>query len=127
MLVLIDTKKRGASLSLVPRFKGLRVAQSVETSNAESPTMMHIHIQRPIIGCYQKEPMRAVYKHPKGRSRCFVFDRLIEVAKFLNRQNQSVQIRLYVYCPTPLCPLEAFSVGKILQIYVKYGKMCVVL
>jgi hypothetical protein len=31
-------KKRGASLLLVPRSKGSRIAQIVETSNVESPT-----------------------------------------------------------------------------------------
>ena len=35
--------------------------------------------------------IRAVYKHPKGRSRCFVFDEQLEFAKFLHCQNQSVQ------------------------------------
>ena len=30
--------KRGASLLLVPRSKGSRIAQIVETSNVESPT-----------------------------------------------------------------------------------------
>ena len=40
--------------------------------------------------------MRAVYKHPKGRPRCFVFDNPFEVAKFLQRQNQSVQLRLFI-------------------------------
>ena len=35
-------KRRGASLMLVPRSKGLRIAQIVETSNAESPTPMSI-------------------------------------------------------------------------------------
>ena len=37
-------KKRGASLMLVPRCKGLRIARIVETSNAESPTPMNIYI-----------------------------------------------------------------------------------
>ena len=36
--------KRGASLMLVPRCKGLRIARIVETSNAESPTPMNIYI-----------------------------------------------------------------------------------
>ena len=53
-----------------------------------------------------EEPIEAngvVYKlHLMRRSRCFVFDNQFEVAKFLWRQNQSVQLRLiciYV-CPT---------------------------
>lgn len=45
--------------------------------------------------------MRVVYKHPMRRSRCFVFDNLFEVAKFLHSQNQSVQLRLICkYMPT---------------------------
>ncbi len=32
--------KRGASLSLVPHSEGLRIALFVETSNAESPTLV---------------------------------------------------------------------------------------
>lgn len=36
-------KERGASLMLVPRCVGLRIALSVETSNAESPTLMQIY------------------------------------------------------------------------------------
>lgn len=35
--------------------------------------------------------IRAVYKHPKGRPHCFVFDNQFEFAKFLLSQNQSVQ------------------------------------
>lgn len=35
-----------------------------------------------------------MYITPKGHPRCFVFDNLFEVAKFLHRQNQSVQLRL---------------------------------
>ena len=37
------TKKRGASPLLVPRSIGLRIAPSVETSNAESPTPMYVY------------------------------------------------------------------------------------
>ena len=31
-------------LSLVPRYKGSRIARQVETSNAESPTPMQVYI-----------------------------------------------------------------------------------
>ena len=44
-------KKRGASLMLVPRHKGLRIARLVETSNAESPTpMLYIKSHESYIG-----------------------------------------------------------------------------
>lgn len=42
-----------------------------------------------------------VYKHLKGRSRCFVFDKLFELARFLEHQNQSVQkTPMFVCRPT---------------------------
>ena len=37
-----NTKNVEPALSLVPQPKGSRIAQSVETSNAESPTNVHI-------------------------------------------------------------------------------------
>ena len=81
---------------LVPRCKGLRIARIVETSNAESPTPMSIYFTLQDHGGLHQRPMRVVYKHPKGRPRCFVFDNPFEVAKFLQRQNQSVQLRLFI-------------------------------
>lgn len=36
--LIYKNEKRGASLMLVPRCKGLRISQIVETSNTESPT-----------------------------------------------------------------------------------------
>ena len=59
---------------LVPRCKGLRIARIVETSNAESPTPMNIYITLQDHGDLHQWSMRAVYKHPKGRPRCFVLD-----------------------------------------------------
>ena len=48
--------------------------------------------------------------HPRDIHRCFVFDKqLFEVAKFLNRQNQSVNKRLSI-CLVPAHPI--FSVEK---------------
>ena len=45
-----------------------------------------------------------------GRSRCFVFDKKNEVAKFTYRQNQSVKVRLFVYmCLYPLPTLRGFQ------------------
>ena len=39
--------KRGARLMLASRSEGLRIAQYVETSNAESPTQMYDYVQPP--------------------------------------------------------------------------------
>jgi hypothetical protein len=51
--------------------------------------------------------------HLKGRPRCFVFDGQLEVAKFLHRQNQSVQkTPLVCMCPAIVITLRAFSIRK---------------
>ena len=84
----------------VPQCKGLRIARLIETSNDESPTQnvivtplrIHLWLAKPI----RIYTIRAVYKHPKGRPRCLVFDQSFEVAKFLHCQNQGVRKRL---CP----------------------------
>lgn len=39
--------KRGARLMLASRSEGLRIAQYVETSNAENPTQMYDYAQPP--------------------------------------------------------------------------------
>ena len=50
--------------------------------------------------------------HPIERSRCFVLDILFEFARFLLRQNQSVQLRLYLYvCLSHLNPFGASAMG----------------
>ena len=63
-----------------------------------------------------EEPIEAngvVYKlHLMRRSRCFVFDNQFEVAKFLWRQNQSVQFRLKcIYMSDQPLPIGAFGMG----------------
>ncbi len=63
--------------------------------------------------------MRVVYKHPMRRSRCFVFDNLFEVAKFLHSQNQSVQLRLICrYMPHHYPPLKWNQRGNTTKIYI---------
>ena len=85
-------EKRGASSVPGPRFEGLRITLSVQPSNAESPTLMYV-MTHYINNVYE-------YYTSKGRSRCFVFDRQMEVAKFSKRQTQSVQkTPLYVCVP----------------------------
>ena len=71
-------KRGNRTLLPVPRSKGSRIALSVETSNAESPTPMWIYTIHPF-------PLRIhqwLYKvqwglyiiHPEDIHRCFVFD-----------------------------------------------------
>ena len=82
----------------VPRSKGSRIAQSVETSNAESPTqnVIAILIRHTKLAVTPTCTTWAVYKHPKGRPRCLVFNEQFEFARFSSRQNQGVRKRL---CP----------------------------
>ena len=55
--------------------------------------------------------------HPIERSRCFVLDILFEFARFLLRQNQSVQLRLYLYVRlSHLNPSGLSAMGWTLQI-----------
>ena len=42
----------------------------------------------------RSKPIRAVYNTPHEASRCFVLDNFARTARFLLRQNQSVQLRL---------------------------------
>ena len=62
--------------------------------------------------------MRVVYKHPMRRSRCFVFDNLFEVAKFLHSQNQSVQLRLICKTPHPNLHKKVAQRGNTTKIYI---------
>ena len=72
------TKKTWSqSLSLASRVKALELPLLVETSNAESPTMIYIATipeQLPITHKDTRIVRDAMYIHPTGRPRCFVFD-----------------------------------------------------
>ena len=59
------------------------------------------------------------------RSRCFVFDEQLRVCEVLTSQNQSVQIRLYVYKCLPKLPphwglLPEFDMAKIVFFSIKH-------
>ena len=57
------------------------------------------------------KPIRLYRIHLMRRFRCFVFDNQLEVAKFLRRQNQSVQLRLLCIYVRPTSALRAFGMG----------------
>ena len=57
------------------------------------------------------KPIRLYRIHLMRRSRCFVFDNQLEVAKFLRRQNQSVQLRLIMYMSAQPLPIGASGMG----------------
>lgn len=76
-------------LSLVPHPEGSRIALFVETSNAESPTMMyiyaHIHLDNMSTVQYRQNIIR-----PMWRPRCFVFDEQMNL-----RDSQDVKSKAY--------------------------------
>lgn len=72
----------GSSVGTVPvarpTHQGSRIAQPVETSNAESPTPMYVYIVRPLClaAGRQQDTFFGLYIiHPESIHRCFVFDR----------------------------------------------------
>lgn len=102
---------------LVPRCKGLRIAQLVETSNAESPTLMYVY-KTPLPIAFPRELMETEYKYTLGAFTVALFlTNCLEVAKFLHRQNQSVQANaFYVY----VHPLYLLSNSAIMRERYKY-------
>ena len=110
---LIYTKSVESVLSLVPRHKGLRIALIVETRQRRKPHAS-VNIQFALSATKRQnrpKPIRLYRIHLMRRSRCFVFDNQLEVAKFLRRQNQSVQLRLLCIHVRPTSALRAFGMG----------------
>ncbi len=58
----------------VPRCKGLRIAQLVETSNVESPTLMYVYKTPLPIASLAGNEWRLYIIHLRGIHCCFVFD-----------------------------------------------------
>ena len=110
IIVLIGSSmntKRGACPVTRSTCWGLRIALPVETSNAESPTKNEYRYspklhdrQNP---CHT-HTFRAVYKHPKGRPRCLVFDWQFEFAKFQHVKTKASRKRLCPWCLSPSLP-----------------------
>ena len=95
-------KKRGASLMLVPRCKGLRIARIVETSNAESPTPMNIYITLQDHGGLHQDLCGLYINIPRG----------VPVALFLTihlklRSSYSVKIKAFSYAFLYVCVMPA--------------------
>lgn len=92
----LTNKKRGnRTLLPVPRSKGSRIALSVETSNAESPTPMWIYMIHPVplwIHQWLHKVQWGLYNTPLRTSTVALFlTDSWEFARFLERQNQSVK------------------------------------
>ena len=108
------TKKTWSpNLSLVPRVEALASPKSSKRATPKAPRRMYNDTPQTkkrkdtIIPTHL---LRYVYKHSKGRSRCFVFDRKFEFARFTYRQNQSVQLRLFMsVCLIPPTLQRAFG------------------
>ena len=107
------TKKRGASS--VARFTFYRPWNCpIDRNEQRRKPHDDVYIQhaRTLSHNIQLQEMfrTQTYMHPIGRPRCFVFDQSFEFSRFLERQNQSVQLRLLCICPHPyLSSNEAFS------------------
>lgn len=102
-LVITQSKRKNVEPNLlpVPRSKGLRIAQVVETDNAAprrcSICITYVCIMLQTFGCT---------KYTHRALRCFVLNYLWEFAKFLLRQNQSVS-NAFSYVLRP--PLDRFT------------------
>ena len=108
------TKKTWSpNLSLVPRVEALASPKSSKRATPKAPRRMYNDTPQTkkrkdtIIPTHL---LRYVYKHPKGRSRCFVFDDLSQNCQIPTLQNQSVQLRLFMsVCLIPPTLSRAFG------------------
>lgn len=77
-------------LSLVPHPEGSRIALFVETSNAESPTMMYIYMPTYTLTTMSTVQYRQNIIRPMWRPRCFVFDEQMNL-----RDSRDVKTKAY--------------------------------
>ena len=94
-------KKRGAGLSPVPHSKGSRIARLIETSNAESPTPMDYIDTSTGHGFRGHSPVACIQYTSRGVPVALFLTNRFEFARFLECQNQSVQLRLL--CMSACC------------------------
>ena len=97
-------KKRGAGLSPVPHSKGSRIARLIETSNAESPTPMDYIDTSTGHGFRGHGPVACIQYTSRGVPVALFLTNRFEFARFLECQNQSVQLRLL--CMSACCVLS---------------------
>ena len=97
-------KKRGAGLSPVPHSKGSRIARLIETSNAESPTPMDYIDTSTGHGFRGHSPVACIQYTSRGVPVALFLTNRFEFARFLECQNQSVQLRLL--CMSACCALS---------------------
>ena len=113
-----NTKNVEPVLSLVPRFEGLRIALSVETSNAESPTYVYIYRTNHLFlgTILPRRNGRNGYNTPMRRPRCFVFDRQMKLrsSRIVKTKAQDTPLLLCM-CPARLSATWAFSKAMTLQ------------
>ena len=107
-------KKRGANFCHSPHV--LKAPELPDHSKRATPKTprWYIYSQQTRtsfhnIGLRKMLRMQCIYA-TQGLPRCFVFDWSFECSKFLERQNQSVQLRLFMYMsPTLAFPHERLS------------------
>ena len=86
-------KKRGASLFARSTNQGSRIAQHIETSNAENPTWMYVKMT-----INNNNAIMANVQTSMGRPRCFVFDMLSRICEILIcQETKRTRYAFYVY------------------------------
>ena len=109
-------KKRGATLSLVPRSIGLRIALLVRNEQRWKPHADVLYIYA----------IKGIGKTTNTKEGCIkyipwdvpaaLFLTSIRMCEVPTRQNQSVQLRLFMYmCHDPPLPIGAFSKSMTMQ------------
>lgn len=97
-------KKAWSRLLLAPRFKGSRIAPVCRNEQPRKPHADYMPISPRSLPPYRYKTTRHTRVCSQTyleRLRCFVFDKLFELARFLNRQNKSASKRL-LSTKTPL-------------------------
>ena len=117
----IQTQKTWSpNLSLAPRIKALALPCQSKRATPKAPRRMYNDIPQAKMRKDTIIPthlLRYVYKHPKGRSRCFVFDRQMNV-RDSNASKQKRQLRLFMsVCLIPPTRKRAFGGIKMPQRY----------
>ena len=102
-------KKRGASLMLVPRYKGSRIALPIETSNAESPTPMNIYITLHGIEDCTNSQCGLYINIPRGVPVALSLTNSLNLRDSSTVKTKAFSYAFYIYVSCPLPPLGGFQ------------------
>ena len=101
-------KKRGASLSLVPRVKAFALPGLSKRATPKAPRRW-LYIDILIISGIATQRTQGAYSTPHRGVPVALFLTIHRVCEVLTRQNQSVQLRLLCICVYPTYPIRAFG------------------